>query len=200
MIQGGFQKPHLSTPLYSGQLLSNIAILDLPWIQASGTLSQYYCRFPLLKLMQFLLIPPIKLCHFSDWASWHSIIHLFFINLWKKVIFPGESRRLKAYKNTPNKYKLTRNTYKTKIKNYIHSKWLITEERKAMRELKLHTETGKEFHKNTIFTKKENLYAWIAGRKFSHKHFRMRSSDGRIKHKIIIKGNCSTVMNQVIQK
>jgi len=26
---------------------------------------------------------------------------------------------------------------------------------------KLHTETGKEFHKNTIFTKNENLYALI---------------------------------------
>ena len=38
-------------------------------------------------------------------------------------------------------------TYKNKVKNYIHAKWLITEERKALRKLKLHTETGKEFHK-----------------------------------------------------
>ena len=30
-----------------------------------------------------------------------------------------------------------------------------------MREFKLHTETGKEFHKNTIFAKNENLYALI---------------------------------------
>jgi len=30
-----------------------------------------------------------------------------------------------------------------------------------LREFKLHTETGKEFHKNTIFTKNQNLYALI---------------------------------------
>ena len=38
-------------------------------------------------------------------------------------------------------------------------KWLSTEQRKTLREL--HTETGKEFHKNPIFTKNENLYASI---------------------------------------
>ena len=32
---------------------------------------------------------------------------------------------------------------------------------KTLREFKLHTETGKKFHKNTIFTKNENLYALI---------------------------------------
>ena len=35
------------------------------------------------------------------------------------------------------------------------------EQRKTLREFKLHTETGKEFHKNTIFTKNKNLYALI---------------------------------------
>jgi len=80
----------------------------------------------------------------------------------------------------------------------MHVKWLGSEEQKALCELKLHTETGKEFQQNTIFTKKKSICTnW---RRFSHEHFRMRSNDARIKYTISIKGSCSTVMNQVIQK
>ena len=49
----------------------------------------------------------------------------------------------------------------TKNLNYTDEKWLNTEQWKTLCEFKLKTETGKEFQKNTIYTKNENVYALI---------------------------------------